>query len=244
MTALHLIVALLAVVALVVLLQFVIRRAITIRPDQARDWRDRVMLRYQKLPQVSQLATFAWIFAWFKLRLDPMFRELPEILTSVPNFRTALDLGCGFGIPACAVLELREAASVCGIDPRPTRVRVASAVFGDRGRAVQARAPDFEVAGLPDKFDAAFIVDMLHYLPDPAMELTLQNVFARLNDGGLLIVRAIIGRKSADQIQGVLTQAGFEVQRSEISGNNPNLRWFIARARHSATVAAGSAAAQ
>jgi 2-polyprenyl-3-methyl-5-hydroxy-6-metoxy-1,4-benzoquinol methylase len=244
MTGTHLILIFLGAIALIVLVQFAVRRAITIRPGQARDWRDRVMLRYQKLPQVSQLATFAWVFAWFKLRLDPMFRELPEILASAPEFRTALDLGCGFGIPACALLELREGLAICGIDPRPTRVRVASAVFADRGQAIQARAPDFERPQLPEKFDAVFILDMLHYLSDPAMALTLQKVFARLNDGGLLIVRAVIGATSADEIQRALTLAGFEVQRSEISGGNPNLRWFIARARHNAAVPAGSAASQ
>ncbi len=44
-------------------------------------------------------------FARFKMLFDPMFRELPRFLESYHGIRTIIDIGSGYGVPACWLLE-------------------------------------------------------------------------------------------------------------------------------------------
>lgn len=209
-------------------------------------WRDRVELRYQNQ------YTSIWMFAWFKLRLDPMFRELPEILDDFPKIRTALDLGCGYGVAGSSFLEWNSELKLYGMDPNPKRVRAASRAFGGRGEVFHAGAPDFEVPQLPGRLDAVFFLDVIHYLSDPALDLTLRRIRARLNEGGFLLVRApmrpdgfgsliwnmdnfwrILHRgyacyRTIDQISEAITRAGFRISRSNLSGGKTELHWFLA----------------
>lgn len=227
------------------------------RPDPD-DWRQRVLLRYQGLSSTQGFnaisATFPLIFARFKLRLDPMFRELPEFLKSVPKIRSVLDIGCGFGIAGCALLEWRPELTVFGIDPNAARIRAARAAFADRGRAFVALAPEFENPLLPDKFDAVLVLDVIHFLSDPQLDLTLGKIRAKMEPDARLIIRAIVPpvgagswpwkfaklrraltaaracHRSVETIRGTLARCGFETQTTEISGGNPELSWFIATA--------------
>jgi SAM-dependent methyltransferase len=196
------------------------------------------------------------VFAWFKLRLDPMFGELPEFLDGMPEVRTVLDIGCGYGVTGCALLELRGEAKIFGIDPEARRVRAARAVFGNRGQAVVGSAPEFEAPGIPERFDAVFILDVIHFISDSALDLTLQKIRGKLEEGGHLVIRAIIPpedggswawkfakirraltgayacHRPVTKIREMIESSGFEVEKSQMSGGNPELSWFIARARH------------
>jgi SAM-dependent methyltransferase len=213
---------------------------------EPRHWRDSVQLRYQNLH------TSVWMFAWFKLRLDPMFRELPQFLAAMPKIRTAFDLGCGYGIAGSSILQWNPELKLYGVDPSPKRVRAASRAFGQRGEVFRAAAPDFEVPRLPARLDAVFCLDVIHFLPDSALDLTLCRIRARLDEGGYLLVRApmppmglgsllwnvdkvrrrLTGAyaryRTVDQIGEALTRAGFRISSSQISGTNAELHWFLA----------------
>jgi SAM-dependent methyltransferase len=245
--------------AILVLVPAIIRAAIGTKRGAAKGWREKVLARYQNLRDEAGLpivpGTFAWVFAWFKLRLDPMFGELPEFLDGMPEVRTVLDIGCGYGVAGCALLEWRGEAKIVGIDPEPIRVRATGAVFGSRGRAVVGSAPEFEAPGLPDRFDAVFVLDVIHFISDSALDLTLQKIRGKLGEGGHLVIRAIIPPKDGgswpwkfaqirraltgayacyrpvEKIREMIERSGFEVEKSQMSGGNPELYWFIARAR-------------
>jgi len=240
---------------------FVVRAGIGVKSDSPNGWRDRVLFRYQNLSQTSDLsvfaATFAWVFAWFKLRLDTMFAELPEFLGSIPRIETVLDIGCGFGVAGCALLEWRPELNLFGIDPQPNRVRAAKAVFGERGDAVVGRAPEINTAGLPLHFDAAFMLDMIHFLTDEQLAVTLKNIRGKLSAGGLLVIRAIVPpigdgswawkfaaarrtllreyacHRPVEAVANMLAAAGFDVGKTQISGGNPELMWIISTAGRS-----------
>jgi len=225
-----------------------LRAWLGVKPSaEPRTWQEKVELRYQSLH------TSVWMFAWIKLRLDPMFRELPGLMREMSNLRTVLDLGCGYGIAGSALLEWHPQLRLFGIDPNPHRVHMASLAFGDRGQAFQGGAPDFEVQSLPGKFDAVFVLDVIHFLSDAQLDLTLRRICGRLEDGGYLILRAPIlpnGRgsflwnldkfkrkltgafacyRTADQISDAIGQTGFTILRSQMSGTpNHELHWFIA----------------
>jgi SAM-dependent methyltransferase len=244
-----------AVAVVVVVELFVLprlfRALLGVKPgrDEPKNWRDRVELRYQIMH------TSVWMFAHFKLRLDPMFHELPELMKCMSRLRTVLDLGCGYGFAGSSLLEWHSDLKLYGIDPNPYRVRMASIAFRDRGEVFQGRAPDFELSALPSRFDAVFILDVIHFLPDSALDLTLRRIRARLDEGGYLVLRApilpdgigsltwnveklkrkITGSfacyRTPDQISDAVRQTGFKISRSQQSGTpNHALHWIIATA--------------
>ena len=239
----------------------VVRAGIGVTENAAGGWRERVLFRYQNLSQTPELsvfrATFAWVFAWFKLRLDTMFGELPEFLGSIPRIESVLDIGCGFGVAGCALLEWRPEMHLFGIDPRPDRVHAAKAAFGERGEAVIGRAPDINIAGFPTHFDTALMLDMIHFLTDEQLAVTLKNIGGKLSAGGLLVIRAIIPpagggswawkfaaarrtllreyacHRPVEAVANMLAAAGFDVGKTQISGGNPELMWIISTAGRS-----------
>jgi len=211
-------------------------------------WQDRVQLRFKRC------GTHAYMFAWWKIRLDPMFHDLPVFMKDQPEPRVAFDLGCGTGIAGNTLLEWYPQLTIYGVDPDRRRVPVANKSFADRGKAFVAGAPDFEVPGLPQQFDAVFCLDMVHFLDKDQLQTTLNRLHARLEPGGHLYLRAIVpphGRgsliwkytvlnrrllfgtvhhRSIEEMHAMLAAAGFELLTSQAARGNLELHWFIARA--------------
>lgn len=97
------------------------------------------------------------------------------------------------------------------------------------------------------------MLDMIHYLADEALDLTLKRIFERLDEDGILVLRSVVKpdgagsvfwkaarwrgklqnshvhHRPAEQIRRAIEQAGFSLEREQISGANEELRWFIAR---------------
>ncbi len=136
------------------------------------------------------LEAYPRMFARFKLKLDPLFSELPRMLQEQNNIRTILDIGCGYGVPACWCLEYLPGAQVIGMDPAPNRVRVAGRAVGERGTITVGAAP--EVPDVPCPIDVIFLLDMSHYLDDRQLAATLARCLRLLAPGGLLIMRFVI----------------------------------------------------
>jgi SAM-dependent methyltransferase len=236
------------VAGLAIAMPVVLRAVLGVKRSDANSWRERVELRYQNI------GISVWIFARIKLRVDAMFLELPQFVKVMPNLRTAMDLGCGHGFAACALLEWFDELKLWGVEPRARRVGTAARAMGERGVVVQGAAPDFEWPGLPVRLDAVFALDMMHFLSDADFDVTLRRIRGRLEEGGYLVMRtpmapaglgswvwhlARIARKvqgigawhrSAQRIQEAMTAAGFEITQIQMSGENPELYWFIATA--------------
>jgi trans-aconitate methyltransferase len=161
-----------------------------------------------------------------------------------------VDIGTGFGVPACWLIETYPMARIYGIEPEVERVRVASIALGNHGLVVQGRAPDLPQA--PEGADGAFMLDMIHFLSDAQLSLTLMRLHARLVPGALLTIRAVMVPqrriawcwwidgfrnklngvethwRSAEQIQSVLTQCGYEVANMAPSGVKGDMLWVCA----------------
>ena len=180
-----------------------------------------------------------------------MFSELLQFPGSKNKMRIALDIGCGYGVPGCWLLERFEDLSLYGLDPDPERVRVANRVFGDRGKAFCAAAPD--IPKTPEKPDAAFLLDIIHFLDDSALALTLERLREAMHPEGVLIIRAIVppekGKYSrwwkidalrmrlsgitayhrpVSAIEEMLRAAGFTLEQTMLSGGNQESVWLIA----------------
>jgi predicted exporter/trans-aconitate methyltransferase len=208
---------------------------------------DRILRRYLNMEAYPRL------FARLKIRLDPMFSELSRIFEFSRQLRTIIDIGCGFGVPASWLVENFAESKIYGIDLDSNRVRIASRALGQRGVMVVGRAPD--VPRMPHPADAAVMLDMLHYLKDDDLGLTLRRLADRLRDNGRLIIRTVIMPnarqslfwwlenlknkmkripayyRSLDEISTILAQTDFIVEHTEPSGSKGDLYWFILNRR-------------
>ena len=208
--------------------------------------RDRVLRRYKKMEPYPRL------FACFKLMIDPMFSELPRLLESSARIETIIDVGTGYGVPACWFLERFPEAEVYGIEPNHERVRVTSMAVKERGVIKCGRAPD--IPALPRSADAAFMLDMTHFLTNEGFDLTLERLHRALNHGGRLIIRGVIPPdkhpsllwilqtitlkitrtpcyyRSVEEIRRMIIDAGFKITLCVPSGSHQESAWLIAKA--------------
>jgi predicted exporter len=206
------------------------------------------------LARYAKLEPYPRFFARFKLKTDPLFKELRSLLPPrQESVRTIVDIGTGYGVPACWLLEHYPDARILGIEPDPARVRVANFALGNNGTVEQGLAPHVPEPAHPA--DAAFMLDMCHFLNDDDFQSTVGRVNQTLRQDGLLVIRAVLplhgpptwawrldrwrmrllgiaahhrpGAKVIEMLQG----HGFHIQQTEPSGNHNNMAWIVARKR-------------
>lgn len=141
----------------------------------------RVLSRFQYLEAYPRM------FARFKIQLDPMF---PELDRYVDFSGRILDVGCGYGVPACWILDRFPGARIFAVDPDPERVRIASRVIAEKGQAVTGEAP--ELPFKEQELDMALLLDMVHYLDDEKLLATLREIHSRLSADGKVVIRVTI----------------------------------------------------
>jgi len=188
--------------------------------------------------------------ARFQLRLDSLCDELADLAPEEKSVANILDVGCGYGVPACWMAERHPQAVIHGIDPRRERVRVAALALGDRGRIDTGSAPD--LPSMDVLLDLATLLDMSHYLQDWELEKTLERIHERLLPGGRLIMRSVLPKaghhriwhlerlktkgphtcyRDAKALDGMLDQCGFDVLTCRHSGTRRGLVWHVAKPR-------------
>lgn len=142
----------------------------------------------------------AWEFARGKLRSDPIYRATlsPDVLTSGG---TLLDVGCGQGLTLALLAEARRAEDAGtwppGSPPPPRFDRMAG--IETRGRtAARARAAldgDAEIIEgdartlSMEPASAVLLFDVLHLMRADEQEALLAKAAARLEPGGVVLVR-------------------------------------------------------
>ena len=202
------------------------------------------------LRRYRNMEAYPRCFARFKMMADPMFKELPRLFDDHSNPKAILDIGTGYGVPACWLLERFPNAKVYGIDPDGERVRVASRVVGRRGEVKKDAAP--HVPAAPAPADAAVMLDMIHYLPDDALALTLERLYFNLMGGGKLLIRVAAPGQGThswlwklesvrSKFSGIplhyrpigtllkmLTTAGFRLKQNTPSGSRGESVWLMA----------------
>jgi hypothetical protein len=214
-------------------------------PPLAAGLDERVRARYRDLEIGARL------FARFKLQLDPLFPELASRPIFAAPPRVLVDIGTGNGVPACWLAETFPGVHVYGIEPSAGHVRVAARALGESGTVVRGAAPDLPPA--PAGADGAFMLDMMHYLDDGRLGLTLSRLQERLAPGAPLVIRAVmqptrrrpwswwadrlINRlrgfptwfRPEDGIRATLAANGFETEGTFPSGTKGEMLWVFAR---------------
>jgi uncharacterized protein len=208
------------------------------------DLYQRIRARYRSLEAYPRM------FVRLKLRFDPMFTDLPKMFDQHHDIRTIIDIGCGYGVPACWCLEHFKSAHLYGIDPDIERVRVTSIATGDRGNLTDGFAP--ALPDIPDHAEIVLVLDMLHYLDDETALRLFQNSFQILGNNGRLITRYVSrpacspsfswrledlrvklsGNKphyrTPEHMADLMENAGFTIELSEVSRDNAELFWLVA----------------
>jgi predicted exporter/SAM-dependent methyltransferase len=199
------------------------------------------------LRRFRHLETFPRLFARFKIKFDPMVMELNDFLTSP---KVIMDLGCGYGVPAAWLLTCFPDARVFGIDPDPEKVRIASRVVAERGKVVMGRAP--KLPEVPQPADTVLMLDLLNYMGDRELILTLDSIYRTMLKGGILLIRITIPRlkrfpwlrwiettkltlnrikcryRSLEAIESMISNAGFINLTIKKSGSRREEMWFRA----------------
>ncbi len=216
-------------------------------PPEDLDCTNRVLWRYRKFEAYPRM------FARFKLMLDPMFKDLSDFFVPVSRLHRIVDIGVGYGIPACFMVEKFPDVFVYGIDPDPERVRVASLALGGSGNIRIDMAPNVPVLDMPA--DAVMMLDMLHYLDNANLAETLSRAHDALRSGGRLVIRTIMPKdkrfpwlmwienfhlfitrsrafyRSVHEIKQRVRTSGFAIVESKPSGTGGELYWIIAEAQ-------------
>ena len=204
--------------------------------------------RQRAVGRYRHMEAYPRLFARFKIILDPMFPRLAEF---VKEPEIIIDMGTGYGVPAVWLLELFPRAQVYGIEPDRKRVRFASRAIGKRGTVEIGGAPD--IPDIPRMADTALLLDMIHLITDDEFRLTLKRLHGKMRTDGSLIVRATVPLRqgipwtrwiettrislqkgtphfrSKEDILIIISEAGFEIIRTEISIPGKEEWWFVAR---------------
>ena len=103
-----------------------------------------------------------------------------------------LDVGCGFGLFAAYFGQTQPRRSIVGVDPDARRVALARRV-ASRLDLVQHtfNVGDVRDAELTGPFDAAYVLDVMHHIPEGDQRAVLQRLRDLLKPGGMLLIKDI-----------------------------------------------------
>jgi 2-polyprenyl-3-methyl-5-hydroxy-6-metoxy-1,4-benzoquinol methylase len=148
------------------------------------------------LPRIIDAYDSAVIRAYATVRFRILrLRFIEEIGQYLPADGDVLDIGCGFGLFAFAFAQDRPRLRIRGVDLDARRIETAR-------RAAQRLALDnvrFEVGDARDpsfagRFDAVYMLDIVHHIPPGAVAPLLRQIRAALRPGGVLLVKDVADR--------------------------------------------------
>jgi SAM-dependent methyltransferase len=127
---------------------------------------------------------------WFETRLGPALAGVPDVheVLSAPGCRIA-DVGCGEGWSSLALARAYPDATVTGIDVDEPSIAAARAHAAEAGLTDRVSVPDPDAGALDqgDAFDAAFVFEALHDMPQPVEVLSAMRRAVR-PDGVVVIM--------------------------------------------------------
>jgi cyclopropane fatty-acyl-phospholipid synthase-like methyltransferase len=119
-------------------------------------------------------------------------RFLDEIGQYLPERGRVLDLGCGFGLFSLYYASIRPGLRLEGFDRNARRIDMARAAARKLGLAnVRYEAGDVMDFRGVEAFDAAYMLDIVHHIPEEAVRPLLEQVAKILPAGGRLLIKDV-----------------------------------------------------
>ena len=119
-------------------------------------------------------------------------RFLDEIGQYLPASGRVLDLGCGFGLFSLYYGAARPGLQIEGFDLNPRRIEMARAAARRLGLAnVRHEVGDVMQFRGGRQFDAAYMLDIVHHVPEATVRPLLEQVATCLPAGGRLVIKDV-----------------------------------------------------
>lgn len=152
---------------------------------------------------------FAQGFVRGKLRRDPATSAV--LALGADGFGHLLDLGCGHGQLALALLLAGHATQVTGLDRAGTKIT--DAARAAEGLAARFEAADLATAALPD-CDTAMLIDVLYQMP----EVLQRDLLARVARAARrrVLIRAFDPDRGWRSVVGLAMEGAGRLLRAEI----------------------------
>jgi 2-polyprenyl-3-methyl-5-hydroxy-6-metoxy-1,4-benzoquinol methylase len=164
-------------------------------------------------------------------------RFLDEIGQYMPARGRVLDLGCGFGLFSLYYARTRPGLRIEGLDLSPRRIAMAEAAARWLGVAnVRYSVGHVTHFGADQLYDAAYMLDIVHHIPEAAVRPLLERLARILPAAAYLLIKDVDRRPaykrwfthvldklmdprtpvrywSGDELQRLLEDVGFKVYR-------------------------------
>jgi ubiquinone/menaquinone biosynthesis C-methylase UbiE len=122
--------------------------------------------------------------------LRPKLLSVMDLL--LPDEGRILDVGCGFGLFAAYFGQTHPRRSIVGVDPNARRIAMAKNVVKDLGpERFDFRVGDVRSTPLAEPFAAAYILDVMHHIPEEDQRPVLARLRGVLAPGGVLVMKDI-----------------------------------------------------
>jgi cyclopropane fatty-acyl-phospholipid synthase-like methyltransferase len=164
-------------------------------------------------------------------------RFLDEIGQYLPAQGRVLDIGCGFGLFSLYYASVRPGLRIEGIDRSASRIAMARRAARRLGLDnVQYEVGDARDFRSGESFDAAYMLDIVHHVPEETVRPLLEQLAKALPARGLLLIKDVDTRPaykrwfthvldrlmdprspvrywSVEELEGLLGEVGFRVRR-------------------------------
>jgi cyclopropane fatty-acyl-phospholipid synthase-like methyltransferase len=164
-------------------------------------------------------------------------RFLDEIGQYLPAQGRVLDIGCGFGLFSLYYASVRPGLRIEGIDRSASRIAMARRAARRLGLDnVQYEVGDARDFRGGESFDAAYMLDIVHHVPEETVRPLLEQLAKALPARGLLLIKDVDTRPaykrwfthaldrlmdprspvrywSVEELEGLLGEVGFRVRR-------------------------------
>ena len=122
--------------------------------------------------------------------LRPKLLSVMDLL--LPDEGRILDVGCGFGLFAAYFGQTHPRREITGIDPNARRIEMAKRVARSLDLTHHTFvAGDVRDAPIQGRFDAVYVLDVMHHIPKDAQRGVLERLHGLLAPGGVLVMKDI-----------------------------------------------------
>jgi len=119
-------------------------------------------------------------------------RFLDEIGQYLPERGRVLDLGCGFGLFSLYYASVHPGLRLEGFDRNARRIAMARAASRKLGLSnVRYETGDVMDFRGSEAFDAAYMLDIVHHIPEEAVRPLLEQMAKVLPTGGRLLIKDV-----------------------------------------------------
>ena len=178
---------------------------------------------------------YCWVRFWILRQ-----RFLDAIGGRLPSEGPVLDVGCGFGLFSLYYAQVMPRLSLRGLDINPRRIEMARRAAARLGLSnVAYELGDAAVYRADGVYAGAYMLDIVHHIPEDAVRPLLEQLFKAVSLGGTLIIKDVDTRPaykrwfthaldrlmdpktpvrywSAEELETLLAEVGFRVERQRM----------------------------